>query len=285
MSSRTQQGVWIISIILGWGMGTAYAQSSEWTLRQCIEMALKSDLSIQSARHRVRAAEKAVDQARAGFLPQIQASTGKRLVAQGPTSDKPYFDPQNQRWIQPGEQKFTTVSAGLTLSQSIYTGGRNWSQMVQAKANVHMTNTELWMQRRATILTVKERYIEVLRAEKLLEVAQEALRLSEAQLKQFQTMYELGAKAKVDVLKSRVKMAGDKLNLISAQNRLDQARARLSRAVGLDPTTPVRIVEEHFPLLDTLPTFEEALSRALHQRPEMEWASWNVKSKQTGVTL
>jgi len=266
-------------------MGTVYAQSLELTLDQCIERTLKNDLSIRSAQHRVRAAEKAVDQARAVFLPQIQANTGERLVAQGPTSDQPYFDPENQRWIQPGEQKFTTASMGVSLSQSIYNGGQNWVQIAQARANVEMAKTDLWIQRRVAIQRVRERYVVVLRAEKLLEVAQEALRLSEAQLKQSQTMYELGAKAKMDVLKSRVKMASDKLNLISAQNRLDQARASLSRALGLDPTTPVRIVEERFALLDTLPDFETALSRALRQRPEMDRGTWNVKSKRAAVHL
>jgi outer membrane protein len=246
-------------------------------------MALKNDLSIRNAQHAVRAAEKAIGQARAAFLPQIQATTGERLIAQGPTSDEAYFDPQNQRWIQPGEQKFTTVSAGISLSQSIYNGGRNWAQMGQTKANMEMARVDLLTQRRAVVMIVKERYIEILRAEKLLEVAQEALRLSEAQLKQSQTMYELGSKSKLDMLKSRVKVASDKLNLISVQNRLDQARASLCRALVLDPSTPVQIVEEHFPLPDTLPNFEDALSRALRQRPEMGRAARNVKSKRAAL--
>ena len=285
MNSPTRRVALFVSMMLWCGIGTAYAQPLELTLDQCIERTLKNDLSIRSAQHRVRAAEKTVDQARAAFLPQMQASTGERLIAQGPTSDQPYFDPQNQRWIQPGEQKFTTASAGVSLSQSIYNGGRNWAQIAQARAHVEMARADLWIQRRAAIQTVKERYIEMLKAEKLLEVAQEALRLGEAQLKQSQTMYELGVKTKMDVLKSRVKMAGDKLNLISAQNRLDQARASLARALGLDPTTPVRIVEERFALPDSLPDFETALSQALQQRPEMDWATWNVKSKRAAVPL
>lgn len=285
MNSPTRRVALMVSMVLWGGMRTADAQPFELTLRQCIEMALKNDLSIQNAQHRVRAAEQGVNQARAAFLPQIQANTGTRRIGQGPTSDKPYFDPQTLREIQPGEQTYTTANIGASLSQSIYNGGRNWAQMDQAKANAGMTKTALRIQQRGVIRTVKERYIEVLRAEKLLEVVQEALRLSEAQLKQSQTMYELGAKAKVDVLKSRVKMANDKLNLISAQNRLDQARAGLSRALGLDPTAPVRIQEEPFPLPDPLPDFEDALSRALKQRPEMDWATWNVKSTQAAVSL
>ncbi|MCK4416900.1 MAG: TolC family protein, partial [Candidatus Latescibacteria bacterium] len=224
MNTRTQQAALMLSMMLWCGIGPAYAQSlqppltagqTQLTLNQCIQMALKNDLSIQNAEHSVRSTEKAVGQALASFLPQLQASTGGRLIAQGPSSDKPYFDPQNQRWIQPGEQKFTTVSAGVSLSQSIYNGGRNWAQMTQAEANVEMAQVDLRIQRQTVVLTVKEQYIEILRAEKLLEVAQEALRLSEAQHKQSQTLYELGARAKLDVLKSRVKMASDKLNLIS----------------------------------------------------------------------
>jgi outer membrane protein TolC len=55
--------------------------------------------------------------------------------------------------------------------------------------------------------------------------------------------------------------------------------------LGVDPATPIRVIEEHFSLLDHLPDVEDALSRALRQRPEMDWAVWNVKSRQAGVSL
>ena len=80
---------------------------------------------------------------------------------------------------------------------------------------------------------VIEAYYNLLRAQLLLDVAQDAVQVAEEQLERTQALYDLGSAARSDVLKSQVQLGQNRLLLVQARNGERLARTGLVYAMNL----------------------------------------------------
>ena len=257
-----------------------FGQSLEqpWTMDQCVQTALKNSIAIHNTRDDLIAAQQGIIQARSSLLPRLTANMGHNWITRGP-SGATYFDPETQREIRDREEHFTSVSAGASLYQSIYSGGRNTGYLAQSKAIGRMTETYLTDVEQSAILDVKQKYLEYLKSQNLLNVAKEAFRRTEEHLRKTENMYQIGTVAKADVLKSKVQLANGRLSLIDAQNNVDLARSSLCYALGIDVNTPLEIEKTEADTSSALPDFETCVKLALSHRPDIGRLRWNVESK------
>ena len=92
-------------------------------------------------------------------------------------------------------------------------------------------------------LEVKLRYFDLLKAMRLLQVAEELVRSSQEQVKLEESLHEIGATTRAHLLRAQVKLGEDRLNLISTRNGLSIARANLSDILGWPLDTPFEVVD------------------------------------------
>ncbi len=88
---------------------------------------------------------------------------------------------------------------------------------------------------------VIEAYYNLLRAQMLLRVAQDAVGVAQEQLERTQALHELGSAARSDVLKSQVQLGQNRLTLVRARNGERLARTGLIHAMNLTEATPFAI--------------------------------------------
>jgi len=88
---------------------------------------------------------------------------------------------------------------------------------------------------------VIEAYYNLLRAQKLLRVAEDAVGVAQEQLERTQALHELGSAARSDVLKSQVQLGQNRLTLVRARNGERLARTGLVHAMNLVHSTPFAI--------------------------------------------
>jgi outer membrane protein len=81
-------------------------------------------------------------------------------------------------------------------------------------------------------LDVTQSYYDLLKAERTSYVADEAVDLSKEQLRRTESLYELGSVPRADVLQSRVSVARNELDLISARHSVRDNKAQLALVLG-----------------------------------------------------
>jgi len=137
--------------------------------------------------------------------------------------------------------------------------------------------------KQSLIFSVTEAYYALLEAEKLIDVNDKLLEISKGNVEKATAFQEAGRSIPADVAAARVQQANDELAIINAQSNLELARARLASLMGLDPGTPIGVVDEDAAIVSpdaermfTLQvllmqevSLEDSLAEAMEKRPEM----------------
>lgn len=267
MRVRAARFAWIGAVVVaaGWGAAAARAQETPasgagvpaepgLTLEQCLATALERNPSYGQAQERVQVAEGDYGLARSAMLPRLTAFSNVDRYERENTYYNPVtgaFDITNRYY-----------SANLSLRQNLFSGGQNRKDVKAADANVDAAREGQRDARLATILQVKEAYLNLLRAEHLLRVSEETLQASRHRQERVEALFNVGSVARADVLQNRVQLAEDELALISQQNQVEIARATLASAMGQPADRPLRVqdvpVNEETPLPDLAQIMEEA---------------------------
>ena len=171
-----------------------------------------------------------------------------------------------------------------TANQPLFTGGSNLANYRLETYGVDISKTNVEVVKRDIVLQVRAEYYNILKALKLRDVAEQNVKLFEAQLDVSRAFFEVGIVAKNDVLQAEVNLANARQGLIKAENDLAVAKASFNRLLrrGIDtPLTVVDILEyKPFPL-----PFEESAEEALRRRQEIRTAGLSISQAKEAVKV
>jgi outer membrane protein TolC len=102
---------------------------------------------------------------------------------------------------------------------------------------------------RATVTNVINTYLDVISAQKTLEVDQNALKRAQKSVEQTKLFIKAGHKAGVELVPVEAEAANSETRIESDKNALAEARMRLLQTIGLDPNTNVIFTDIHIPAL------------------------------------
>src|SRR2546428_192281 len=136
-----------------------------------------------------------------------------------------------------------------------------------AKKLAAVTLEDIELQRQLIALAVKEAYTNMLLAERLIRVNQQALDRAELNLKSARGFFEVGTRPKSDVARAEVDVANAKLTVIQARNAERLARVALNTGMGIEVDTPTQVQDNLVYQPITLDR-SKLLATALAQRPE-----------------
>jgi outer membrane protein TolC len=125
-------------------------------------------------------------------------------------------------------------------------------------------------------MNVAEIYVNVLRATRIVGLAQSKVVSLTAHTRDVTSLFEKGLVSKNDLLSAQVALADARQQSLDAQNSLELAYASYNRALGRPLTQPVRLAE----LRDggNLGTVDDLTQRALQQRPELAAIAHQVQA-------
>ena len=136
-----------------------------------------------------------------------------------------------------------TYSYSLDANYTIFDGLKKFDQMTQARLDESSAKFDFENTRQEVTLSVYQAYINVLKNQQLLKIAEENLKRSEEQLKRLEERNRLGAQILSDVYKQRVQVGSDKLALNKAKNNLRTSKASLNNLIGEDVNAEFELKE------------------------------------------
>ncbi|MDF1588771.1 MAG: TolC family outer membrane protein [Gammaproteobacteria bacterium] len=256
-----------ISIPLLLGLST---DVSATTLQQAVDITVKTNPDILAASNERNAVAEEVNQARAGYLPTIDLAVGTGWESSDNPTSRNSTTPSNHKNIHMNRDE-----ASIQLRQMIFDGMATQSEVKRQQARTQSRAFGVFGASENTALEATKAYTDVLRVQKLVDLAATNFEAHERTHDQIKLRSDRGVGRKADLDQSQGRLALARANLIAEQSNLRDAETNYLRVVGIvpeslsDPESPGSLIPE---------TLDEAIGQALGNHPTLKSAEADVQS-------
>lgn len=276
MKKTISKSILVFALLLG--ISTT-AQVKKWTIQECVEYALKNNISIKQSELDVKA--NAIDKklALGNFFPSLNADA-------------------SHSWNIGLNQNITTgllenqttqfTSARLSSNVAIYNGLQNQNRLRRAKMSQLASQYQLTKMQDDISLYVTNGYLEILFNKENLKVQQSQLANDEKQLIRSQELVDAGVVPRGDLLDMKATVAADKQKVVVAENSFLISRLSLVQLLALEDFQNFDIADvdmEAKPSLVWAQTPEAIVQKANEVRVEIKIAQANLDLTQRDIKI
>lgn len=244
------------------------------TLAKVVALTRQNQPSIVAARGNISASQSRVGQARAPYYPQINGSAAYDRLSQD----------SSILGVRGLDGDFDQLAFRIRGDQLLYDFGKTATQIEIQKTNLEAARSNLNTVDDQAVFNAKLAYYNVLKIARDNEVAAETVKQFEQHLQQAQGFFDAGVKPKYDVTKAEVDLSSAKLVQIQVNNNLRLARVVLNNTMGL-PDAPDYLLANNLTFVRFTLPFEQALSLALNNRPDLKTLMLRKQAAQQTVDL
>ena len=193
------------------------------TLDEAVRLAQQNAPAVIAARGTVRNNAAQVRRNKATFLPSVSLNAG--TSRQDGVS---FF----QGELVPYRGDAWSFNNGLSANLELFDGGQRFADLRAARARVDAAEASEVNQRFSTALSVKQQFYNVLAAREAETAARQQLQQAEQQLAVSVARVRAGAATKSDSLRSAIQVGNARLQVLTAQNNINNANVALTRLIG-----------------------------------------------------
>lgn len=250
-------------------------------LPKTVQMALDYNRDIKNSQYALKKAEYAINQAQAGKKPTVDYNFGAQRSR---ATDAATYS--RAASLMGGANSVSNAfSNGISVNIPLYTGGLVEGQIDVAKLGKTNAQEEILRVEQATKYSAIEGYYGLLAYQELQGVYHEAVDNLQGHLDNVQAQYNVGTKAKVDVLSSDVSLANAKTTAITADNNVAVAESNLNNILGLPLETKLNLADHQLPFDTYNISLQEATDYAMKYRPEVLQAAIAVQEAERNIDI
>jgi outer membrane protein len=269
--------------------GAAQEPPVRLSVEEAVRRAVDRSEEVQVAQAQQALAESQVVQARAGALPQVNASLvynrtlasifegltlpiggGEGEGGENPFAALPFGQPNT--WI-----------ASLQLSQPLYSGGRVGAALEIARHVRRAAALEVEEAEADIALQVRNAYFQTVLADRLVAITREAYELADAQLRQVELFRQQGTASEFDLLRARVERDNLEPSIVEAENARRLSELNLKRLLNIPAEQTVALTTPLEPAL--LQVDREALRASLERRAALQALDAAVAAREGAVRI
>ena len=255
-----------IVILMAMASISAHAQK-QWTLKDCIDYAMKNNITLKQAVLKKESATEDRKQSEAALLPSLTATTNQSL------GYSPWMEGVN---VKKGSYSGTY---GINAQWTVWNGGQNRNTV---KSN-ELAEQQAELSAQETANSIQERiaqlYVQILYMNEAIEVNRQSLEASKKNEERGKTMLEVGKMSKAELAQLTAQRATDEYNLVAAQSNLANYKLQLKQLLEItDPSFDIAMpTANDEQALVAIPAMQSVYEQALLTRPE-------VKSQELAIT-
>ncbi len=207
-------------------IGSAFAQPKKMTLKECIELAIKNNLDVQTRGLQAQTAKANLLQARGNMLPDLNA--GVNHGAQQGRSINPYTNTYS-------DANLNYANYSLTSNVTLFNGFSIQNNIKANKFAYEAAGMEEQQQKDNVTLNVILAYLQVLTNEDLVDLSQRQAVVSGQQVDRLEILNKEGAVSPLsDLYDLRGQLANDRLSVVNNNNSLETARLTLAQLLNIN---------------------------------------------------
>ena len=245
--------------------------SAPITVHEAIAIALRRQSQIAKSQGSLLSAQGSVQQASAGLRPQMTATAGyfgKGAIGAGNTQ---------------GAQNL--YSAGVGLSQLLMDFGRTRDQVRQERALERAAIQSIDAVNQEVALQVKLDFYALVQARANEALGEADVANRQRQLDEASAKVTSGIGAPSDIVQAKTNLANASISLIEARSATLLGRMTLALDMGIDPLTPIILVESSEPSLEGEGDLGALISKALSDRPDVKVAKTQIAAADAGLSV
>ena len=254
----------------------SFAQKS-WTFQQCLDTALKRNISVNQSRLSNELNKISLAQSKANWLPNLSAS-----ASEGINFGKS-VNPQNSLVGYTYNSTKLNMNSGLDL----FNGLQNSRTIEQNTMAIEAGKYDISNVENTVTLNITTAYLQVLFAYELVAAAENQIASTTSQVDQTEKLVNAGKVPESNLFQIRSQYATDKLTLVNAQSTLDLAKVTLLQLMevpvldSFEIEKPV-ITEPSVPILQTK---QDIYLKALTVQPQIAGASVRTNIALLGIKI
>ncbi len=251
----------------------------QFTLMECVEMALENNLQLRGIEFNKQNAEISLTQSRHAQLPNLGFSAN--------------FGNSFGRTVDPTSNSFISqsiLSNGLSVNTGVllFNGFRVQNTIEQNKLGTIAASKDIEQLRRDISLNVASAYLNILFANENIAIAENQLEQTMAQRDVMSRMIRVGNSPENAIFDLDAQIAQNEQTIVTARNSKDMALLTLRQLIRLDPTIPLDIttptVTPDVGFLEFL-TIEELMESAFQNQVGIEAARLRVNMAEKGEKI
>jgi|694.fasta_scaffold02783_3 outer membrane protein len=261
--------------------GPALMAQQAWTLDQCVARAEARNLSIQRAAYDKEFTGLSEQQAKWGFLPDLNAAAT-----------------HGYNWGQTIDRYTNTFATDRVRTNNFFLGS-NWTlfgglsqqnQFKKAKLDNLSAEESLAAARVDVLSAVVARFMEMLSAEERIKAANTNADRTREQVTLTDALVTAGRTARVELLDIRSQLAREEYDIITAENQYQQARLRMAQLLQLTPQESAGFSISapalgSFEPQEPTATVEGVMQRVLETHPAYKRTELDLESAQRSVDI
>ena len=258
---------------------STFSQSKKWTLEECVDYAYKNNISVKLSELDSKNSLISKDLAIGRFLPTINAN-----------AQHSWNIGLNQNIITGILENQTQQNSGLGLNVNvtIYNGLQNQNRLRRANLEIAAAQFQILKMKDDVALNIANAFLQILFNKENLKVQNEQLANTEKQYKRTNELVNSGSIPRGDLLDIKATIAGNKQNVVIAENALLISKLSLAQLLQL-PDFKDFDVQESFSdsannnILAENP--ETILKKAKQERIELKIAKSNLELAQKDIAI
>jgi outer membrane protein len=244
------------------------------TLQDAENIAIQNHPQIQAAAQLALAATAQVREVQSAYYPQASGAV---------TGAKAETNSRIEAGFLNSPSTFDKFAEGVSVSQLVTDFGRTHEFSKSSHYHAQAQQETVVATRADVLLGVNEAYFGVLKAQAVLQVAEETVKARQLVADQVGALAKSSLKSGLDVSFANVDLGRAQLLLVQAQNDLQASYAQLSDALGYSDTRTFQLEEKAAPGAPP-PDVAPLIVEALQNRPEVVSQGLDVKSAQSYAT-
>jgi adhesin transport system outer membrane protein len=243
---------------------------SAQSLKEALQQTVNENPEVQSAKDERLAVEQEIDQARAGYFPTIDLALGYGFEQSNNPSTRQRIFNGGQGTVQYGREE-----GSLVVRQMLFDGLATPNEVERQKARTNAKAYNLFGRAEITALKSVESYLNVLRREELLLLAQENLTIHARTNDQIKLRGEQGIGKRADVEQSTGRLSLAETNLKAEEGNLKDAKTAFLRVVGAIPGKLETPADPNVLLPESI---DAAVEKAVENHPILKSANADIDS-------
>ena len=259
-------GVWRRAAAGLAALALAAAPARALTLEEAFAEAVRTNPDLRASREAARAVHEGVPLARASWMPTVEAQVLASRTRIGSALDFSggFANPSSAPLVT--DQRIMTLSA----TQNLYRGGRNPALVRRADQEVLQAHAAVEDTEQLVLLRVATAYLDVLRAERTVELRRASLAAFEARVRETEAQFAVGDRTAADRAQALAERDVAAAEVAAARADLETQRSLFAMLAGVEPRDLTPPGEP----AGLPPTLEEAIRRAEGERPAVRAAGY-----------
>ena len=260
---------------------TSWAQTKQWSLRECCDYAVEHNISIKQQANQCRQQELQLSTAKNSRLPDLNGSVGQNFsFGRGLTAENTYSNTNT-----------SNTSFGLSTSVPLFTGFRIPNEIKLNQLNLEAATADLEKAKNDIRIQVAEAYVQILYNMEIADVARRQIEIDSAQVERLQAFVKNGKAAEAELSQQKATLANSRLTATQAENNYRLSILTLTQLLELPTPEGFAIVKPSLAELaemvglDRLATPDQIYAEALGVKPEILSQRLKLKGSEHSIKI